>query len=222
MHKCKLKTVCLISMKPTLLILALAVLMASCAVEHKAIPELSLGNIDTYQFNETDSLYYGYFNDLLKESDNKRLQRWAKRKHYTFVGFEVTNASLEFTKGYQLKYYYKGQKITPVRNQWVAHKARQKSKASSWLALPFTLLERAIWPPEEVYDEYGFSHTDATSISSQIADDDNAVRKQANKNLAEDLVNHEISDKVLHTGVPVYAIMVLEGDIDLSQLEIRK
>ena len=209
-------------MKPTLLILALAVLIASCAVEHKAIPELSLGNIDSYQFNETDSLYYGYFNDLLKESGNKRLKRWAKRKDYTFVGFEVTNASLEFTKGYQLKYYYKGQKITPVRNQWVANKARQKSKASSWLALPFTLLEKAIWPPEEAYDEYGFSQADESTISSQIAEEDNKVRKQANRDLAEDLVSHEISDKVLHTGVPVYGIMVLEGDIDLSQLEIKK
>ncbi|WP_212215864.1 hypothetical protein [Carboxylicivirga linearis] len=204
------------------MILTLALLLASCAVEHKVIPELSIGNIDTYQFNETDSLYYGYFKDLLKESCNKRLQRWAKRKHYTFVGFKVTNASLEFTKGYQLKYYYKGQKITPVRNQWVAHKARQKSKASGWLALPFTLIEKAIWPPEEVYDEYGFSQNDESTISSQIAEDDNKVRKQANKDLAEDLVSHEISDKVLHTGVPVYGIMVLEGDIDLAQLEIGK
>jgi len=209
-------------MKPTFLIYTLAVLMASCAVKHKTIPELSLGNINTYQFNESDSLYYGYFSNLLKESGNKRLQRWAKRKHYTFVGFEVTNASLEFTKGYQLKYYYKGKKITPFRNQWIAHKARQKSKASRFLALPFSLLEKAIYPPEEVYDEYGFSQTDETTLSSKIAEADNEVRKQANRDLAEDLVTHEISDKVLYTGVPVYGIMVLEGDIDLSKLQIRR
>ncbi|MCU4165068.1 hypothetical protein [Carboxylicivirga caseinilyticus] len=207
-------------MKPTFLILSIVYICASCATPHKVIPKLPSVAIDNIKFNSSDSLYYGYFEDILQKSDNKRLQRWAKRKNYSLIGFEVTNASTEFTKGYQLKYYYQGKKLTPIRNEWVAKKARQKINGLGLLAIPLGLIEMIF--RDATYENLDIDIGEGAPSSMRMAEINNQNRKEANRQLLNNLVNLEISDKVLKKGVPIYAVMVLEGEIDLSELEIRK
>ncbi len=209
-------------MKPTIFALTLILLCTSCAVEHRIIPKLESGSIQPLRFNHNDSLSYGYFKDLLELSDNKRLKRWAKRNDYNIIGFEVTNVGSEFTKGFQLKYYLNNQRITPIRNAWIARKARQKVNGMALLAIPVSIIEWAIFPKEPEYDAYGFDQTDYTTVSMKMAESNNSVRKQANKELLNNLVRYEISDKVLPKGIPVYGIIVLKGNIDLSKLEVRR
>lgn len=206
-------------MKPIFLIITFVLICTSCAVKHQTIPEFQFENIEIQKFNPTDSLYYGYFKDLLKESNNKRLKRWAKRKDYTIIGFEVTNVSSNFTKGYQLKYFIGDQRIIPIRNEWIAKKARQKINGLGLLAIPVGLFEMVF--RDAVYENYDIDIGEGAPVSMQMAEANNQMRKQANKELLNELVSREISDKVLRRGIPVYAIVILEGDIDLNNLEVK-
>jgi len=128
-------------------------LISSCAVQHQTLPILNISHIESFHLNEKDSLYYGYFKDLLALTENGKLKRWAKRKNYQIIGFEVMNTSESFTKGFQLKFYHNN--------------------------------------------------------------------KRANSDLMKDLQENNISYKVLPRGIPVYGIIIIEGNIPLDELHVK-
>lgn len=203
------------------LFISLTFLISSCASKHKTLPELNISYIDAFHINENDSLYYGYFEDLLQLNDNKKLKRWTNRKNYKILGFEVINTSYSFVKGFQLKFYDNNQRIIPIRNEWVAKKARQKVNRVSFFAYPMHIIEMCLFPPEKEIDEYGFDISDYSTVSMQIAEQNNKIRKKANSDLLKDLSQNDISDKVLPRGVPVYGIIIIEGNVNIQQLQVR-
>jgi hypothetical protein len=191
-------------------------------VQHKALPSLKLNHFD-YQENKQDSLQYGYFQNLLELSDNKRLKRWANRKKYDIYGFNVINTSNDFRKGYQLKFYSNGKKLNLVRNEWVAKKARQRGTATPIIALPFYFLEIALFHKDEINetDEYGFSTFDNDQLQTvQAIKNDHETRKKANLDLKEDLKNHDISHKVLPFGEAIYGIIIIESKEPITNITV--
>ncbi|MCU4175127.1 hypothetical protein [Carboxylicivirga sp. N1Y90] len=206
----------------TPILLFCILLLSSCAVQHKTLPKLNISYIESFHLNETDSLYYGYFKDLLALTENSKLkQRWAKRKNYQIIGFEVMNTSESFTKGFQLKFYHNNERIIPLRNEWIAKKARQKVNKVSLIAYPMHFIELCLFPPEKQEDEDGFDTTDYSTVSLKAAEMNNEVRKKANSDLLKDLQENDISHKVLPRGLPVYGIIIIEGNIPLDQLQVK-
>ena len=91
----------------TIFKLLLVLLLTSCAVDYKVIPDVSCNASTDVRLNSEDSIKFKFFNDVLASSGNKHLIRWAKRNNYQAIGLEVTNLSGKFRKGFQLKYYDK-------------------------------------------------------------------------------------------------------------------
>jgi len=208
-------------------ILLSAYILSSCAVKHKQLTTLNLVHFNSYHFNNIDSIQYGYFENLLENllehSNNKRLIRWANRKNYQFIGFNVINTSEDFRKGYQLKFYHKGQRLNLVRNEWAAHKAKQKVSAAPFIAVPFIILEAILFnkDKEPQRDEYGFSiYDENNSVSMQLVEADNELRKKANKNLLKDLILHDICHQTLPFGVPVYGIIIIDSKEPLDSIKV--
>jgi len=198
--------------------------MPSCAIQHDQIPTFNLAHFNSYQVNKTDSLQYGYFENILEQTANKRLKRWAARKDYQIIGFNVINTSEDFRKGYQLKFYHKGKRLNLVRNEWAAKKTRQKASAAPLIALPFYLLELALFQSAEdkQVDEYGFSTSNNEDfITVQAMEEDNKRRQQANKDLATDMRKNDISYKTLPFGTPVYGIIIIDSKAPIDDIEVR-
>lgn len=213
-------------LKPTLCIAFTCILLSSCAVQHHQLPTLSLVNFDNYHTNNNDGLQYGYFENVLEYSENKRLIRWAKRKNYQIIGFNVINISDDFRKGYQLKFYRNNKQLSLVRNEWVADKAKQKAGNTFLFAIPFFLLETAIRGDEDENtprDEYGFKIEDieTTPVTNDFVQASENVRKEANRNLLNDLRKYDISHQVLPYGVPVYGVIVIDDKIPVDDIEVR-
>lgn len=214
--------ICHIIMKPHILILSTIITLTSCAVQHQVIAPSSTGLVDTMYFNAKDSLYYGYFENLLEQSTNKRLRRWAKRKSYQIIGFQVINASSNFTKGYQLKFYQDNQRIIPVRNEWIAHKARQKTNNVAFIAIPVSIILHAMFDSKD--DQFDLACKDELfeTLPMEISSANNEVRKASNKKLTEELTALDISDKVLQKDSPVYGIVIFKGNVDFNKLQVRR
>jgi len=183
-------------------------------------------HFDSFTTNYTDSIQYGYFENLLEYSNNKRLKRWAHRNNYQIIGFNVINTSSQFRKGYQLKFYHKGKRLNLVRNEWAAKKARQKGHAVPFIALPFAIIETAILnndDDDQLRDEYGFqiAEQEFSPITTSVVESNNKVRKQANKNLRTNLTKNDISHQVLPFGVPVYGIIIIDSKAPVDDIEVR-
>jgi len=207
----------------TLYALTVVLLFSSCAVQHQHIPELNLTHFNSYRTNQTDALQYGYFENLLQHANNKRLIRWAKRKNYQVVGFYVINTSDEFRKGFQLKFYHNNQRLKLIRNEWVAKKSRQKGGGAHLAAIPFIIAESALLNSDDD-DDYSISHQtleEEAPFTMAFVDANEKVRKRANKDLLDNLVDHDISHQVLPFGIPIYGIIIIDDSVPINNIEVR-
>ena len=204
--------------------LLLVLLLTSCAVDYKVIPDVSCNASTGIRINSEDSIKFRFFNDVLASSGNKHLIRWAKRHNYQAIGLEVTNLSGKFRKGFQLKYYADEKRIVPVNNIWFAKKARQKMSGAPFIAIPFIILEEAIFSHDdypkdangfEFYPEYN------SSITCSVVESDKKRRQRANAKLLADLKELDLSYRVLSAGKPVYGIVIFENNTTPEGLTIR-
>ena len=199
-------------------------MLTSCAVDYKAIPPVEYNETLILKENSEDSIKFKFFNDVLVSSGNKHLVRWARRHHYQAIGVEVTNMSGKFRKGFQLKYYNKEKRIIPVNNIWFAKKARQKMSGAPFIAIPFIILEEAIFSHDDypkdangfaLYPEYN------TSITCSVVESDKKRRKRANAKLLNDLKELDLSYRVLPAGKPVYGIVIFNQDVSPEKLNVN-
>ena len=198
--------------------------ITSCAVDYKYIPPVTTCQAAGFQVNLQDSIKYGFFKDVLECSGNKHLIRWAKRHNYQIIGMEVVNMSGKFRKGFQLHYFNGNEQLTTVNSGWFANKARQKMSGAPFLAIPFIILEEAIFPHNDypkdangfvLYPEYN------QSITCSVVENDKKRRKHANAELLSDLRKHDFSYKVLPTGKSIYGIVIFNQPVSLDSLSVE-
>ena len=208
----------------TFLKLSLVLLLTTCAVDYRTIPPVICNETIILKENSEDSIKYRFFKDVLVSSGNKHLIRWARRHNYKAIGVEVTNLSGKFRKGFQLKYYEKEKRIIPVNNIWFAKKARQKMSGAPFIAIPFIILEEAIFPysgyPTDangfaLYPEYN------SSITCSVVESDKKRRKRANAKLLNDLKDLDLSYRVLPAGRPVYGIVIFNQNVSPEKLKVN-
>ena len=206
-----------------ILFLSLTASLFSCATKYKNISPVLLAEPVSYYSNTRDSIEVFFYNDVLDHSQNRKLYRWARRHNYTFTGVKIINRSGKFRKGFQLKFYDDSKRIIPANTGWVARKARTRTTAAPFVAIPFMLLEEAVLPHEnDPRDPYGFEiYPEFTDyITCEVVKQDNQHRKQANAQMSADLRSLDISGKVLPAGKPVYGIVILKNNISLSKLKV--
>jgi len=205
------------------IILIFATVWVSCATKYKTVKPVLLSTPFSFYSNTEDSIEIFFYSDVLDHSQNRKLYRWAKRHNYTFTGVKIINRSGKFRKGFQLKFYNDNKRVVPANTAWVARKARTRTTAAPFIAIPFLLLEEAILPHDEyprgpdgfeLYPEY------SGYITCEITEQDNQHRKQSNTEMAADLKSLDISYKVLPTGKPVYGIVILKNNISLDRLKV--
>lgn len=213
-------------MHPLTLALIVLIALSACSTPHNTLVGHPKTDFRSYQWNQPDSLYYGKTDDLLAGTSNKRIIRWARRKHYHFVGLEVMNTSTQFRKGFQLSFYDNDKLIQLIRNQWVAKKARQKGTRVSLIAMPFYLLE-SIWRSnlnecaEDGSQQSDVNTDDKVLFTEILMESDTRNRNKANGDLAKELAEYDFSEKVLPAGKPVYGVIVFSGKQPPTNLQVR-
>ena len=203
---------------------ALAIVLVSCATRYKAVKPVLLSTPVGFYSNTEDSIDVFFFSDVLDHRQNRKLYRWAKRHNYTFMGVKIINRSGKFRKGFQLKFYSGDKRVVPANTAWVARKARTRTTAAPFIAIPFLLLEEAVLPYDnyprgpdgfELYPEY------SGYITCEVVEQDNQHRKRSNAEMSADLRSLDISYKVLPTGKPVYGVVIIKNNIPLNDLKIK-
>ncbi|MGQ8336373.1 hypothetical protein ACUNWD_07455 [Sunxiuqinia sp. A32] len=198
------------------------ILLSSCAARYKTITGIRDWSYPQNQFDKQFS--FSYFDNVLKETNNKRAARWAKRKNIHVIGIKLINNGEKPIHGTQLSFYNGDERAEIIHNQWLAKKVRQRISPLMIVVLPALLVEDAIFHRNGDTDEFNTRsfENDPHYFTEDIANQEEKRRKDANFSLKDELMKFQLANQVLIPNKAVYGVIGIRCKGELKDLRVVK
>lgn len=207
-------------MNRILVFLTLIWLLSSCAVQHKSLSGLREWAYPQSQFDH--QVNFGFVDDVLDKTNNKRAAKWAKRKNIHVLAIRLVNTANHPVHGSQISFLTNGGQAEIIHSHWLAKKVRQRVSPFMILFLPAHLIEYGLFHSndDEEYYHQASNEPEAYYLTEELARKAEANRKKANFDLHRELMTFQLASQKLMPGKPVYGLIGLRSKQDLTDMRV--
>ncbi len=204
-------------MKKTGVIFILAIILfTSCATQRESFTSIKSWSYPPGQLDST--LGFSFVENVLGKVNYNQKEQWAHNKNIHIISVRLINNTSEPIHGTQISFQINGKKVETVDNKWLAKKIRKRSFPQMLVFLPFYLIEDAIFHSyDDEYDPYNIYED--FHVTNAIANEVDQERIESNNSLMLELIDNELYRKVLWPNTPVYSIVGIKYEGDISDLK---
>lgn len=202
----------------------ITIVYSSCSTPHISMQSLEQCAFPIVSINDTLNL--GYFDKVLEKTENKRAAKWAKRNHFHLYGIQLMNNTEKSIHGSELEFYSQNKKLELISNKWAAKKLRQRINSTPFIGFFTSIIETIIYSKIDEQRNNGIdplNHSAAIdhTISNEIINISEDIRKTANNNLMDEMIKYDIIRQKLYSNKINYGIIVLKADKAPQKIRVR-
>lgn len=199
-------------------LIVLTVLVAGCASSHRSLSPIQTWDYPVHQIDQHIS--FSFVDGTLEKTGNKHSARWAKKKNIHVLAIRLVNNSRKPVHGTQLAFYADEEQAEIMHHEWLARKVRQRVSPLMILALPAFIIEDALLHRNDTNDDYFYTDQNELYLTTDLVDQENKRRNQANFNLQKELKSFQLANRILLPGKPVFGIIGIKSKHSPEKLKV--